>query len=165
MTGNIFTNVISPDMPPPPPKRKGPPPPKKKLHGISIQSDLIAPEAAPESAYTSKIKAPIYKPTGKKPDIFELVDKSKSAKLTQRIESSGVTDAEKHFLIIASKRHNVFSYKKIADYYAHSGKEMQSLMEDSALVIIDFGDALQKGYVKYSEEIAAIYVKEHGKTS
>jgi ParB-like chromosome segregation protein Spo0J len=45
------------------------------------------------------------------------------------------------------------------DFYAHSSKEIQELMEDSALVIIDFDKAIEKGYVKLTKDIAAAYEK------
>ena len=66
---------------------------------------------------------------------------------------------EQAFLIYAAYRHTVFDYSKIADYYAHSSKEIQELMEDSALVIIDFDAAIEKGYVKLTKDIAAAYEK------
>jgi hypothetical protein len=72
-----------------------------------------------------------------------------------------VSDEEKAFLIEAAKRHNVFNYKLIADYYAHASGEMQHLMEHSALVIIDFADAIQYGYVKLADEIQNQYLNEY----
>lgn len=74
---------------------------------------------------------------------------------------SGVDDEEKRFLIEAAKRHNVFNYSKIADYYAHATPEMQHLMERSALVIIDFDKAIQYGYVQLSDEIMNQYLTEY----
>jgi hypothetical protein len=62
----------------------------------------------------------------------------------------------------AARRHNVFNYEKIADYYAHSSKEMQELMERSGLVIIDFEKAIQNGYVKLCDEIRKQYLEEYG---
>jgi hypothetical protein len=115
-------------------------------------------------AYSRKLTAPIYKPSGKKPNVSDLVDKTKSTQLIKKINESGVSSEEKAFLIDAAERHNVFHYNLIADYYAHSEKEMQRLMEESALVIIDFDHALEYGYVKYTKEIAEIYAKEHGKS-
>jgi hypothetical protein len=91
-----------------------------------------------ESEYTSKIKTPEYKPRGKKPNIIELVDKSKANRLFIEIDNSNLPDEEKQFLKIAATRHYVFNYEKIADYYAHSSKDVQELMERQALVIIDF---------------------------
>jgi hypothetical protein len=69
---------------------------------------------------------------------------------------------EKNFLLDAARRHNVFNYEKIADYYAHATPEMQNLMERSALVIIDFEKAIQLGYVKLCDEIRNQYLEEYG---
>jgi len=121
------------------------------------------PTEKTESEYTSKIKAPIYEPKYKKPFVFELVDTTKRGRLINDINNSTLPQEEKDFLIHAANRHNVFNYELIADYYAHATPEMQSLMERSALVIIDFDKAIQYGYVKFSNEIADIYIKEHGK--
>ena len=113
-----------------------------------------------DSKYTSKIKAPIYEPKNKKPHIMELCDKSKTLRLIREIDNSGLSIEEKSFLLDAARRHNVFNYEKIADYYAHSSKEMQKLMEHSALVIIDYDKALQYGYLKLSSEMCQQFLKE-----
>ena len=128
---------------------------------IARQTTLFASEEAQEEGqYTSKIKAPIYEPTGKKPHILELVDTAKAKQLIREIEESGLTKEEKDFLIEAAKRHNVFNYEKIAEYYAHSTKEAQELMEKSALVIIDFGKAIELGYVRLCEQIKNEYLEQ-----
>ena len=115
-----------------------------------------------EKKYSSKIEAPIYEPKNKKPHILELYDISKTNRLIREINSSNVADYEKLFLIEAAKRHTVFNYENIADYYSHSSKEMQELMEKSALVIIDFQKAIQLGYVKICDEIRNQYLEEYG---
>ena len=115
-----------------------------------------------ENKYTAKIEAPIYEPKNKKPHILELVDKEKTKRLLREIDNSLLSIDEKNFLIDAARRHNVFNYEKIADYYAHSSKEMQNLMEKSALVIIDFEKAIQLGYVQLSKEIQNQYLEEYG---
>ncbi len=115
-----------------------------------------------ESKYVAKIQIPIYEPKTKITNILELVDTSKANRLISEIENSNVTEEEKKFLITAARRHNVFNYQKIADYYAASNKEMQTLMEKSALVIIDFEDAINYGYTKLSMDIANQYFKEYG---
>ena len=114
-----------------------------------------------EKKYSNKIEAPIYEPKNKKPNIFELYDKSKTLRLIREIEKSNLSFEEKNFLIDAARRHNVFNYEKIANYYAHSNKEMQELMERSALVIIDFEKAIQLGYVKLCDEIRNQYLQEY----
>ena len=68
--------------------------------------------------------------------------------MIRRINSSNVSDAEKEFLRLAATRHIVFNYERIADYYASANKEMQELMEQSALVIIDFDRAIELGFVQ-----------------
>lgn len=132
------------------------------------QIDLFGNEEAEEQkeeVYTKKIKAPIYEPKNKKPHILNLLDNSKSNKLINQIKKSNVSEEEKTFLIEAAKRHNKFHYKNIADYYAHSSKEMQDLMEKSALVIIDFDKAIKNGYIKLSKEMADLYFEEYVKPS
>lgn len=111
-----------------------------------------------DNKYTSKIKAPIYEPKNKQPHILELFDNSKTKRLIYEIRISNVSDEEKQFLIEAANRHNIFNYSKIADYYAHASKEMQHLMEHSALVIIDFDKAIEYGYVKLSDNITDLYL-------
>jgi hypothetical protein len=110
--------------------------------------------------YTLKVKAPIYEPKNKKPHILELYDATKTNRIINEIENSNLLLDEKKFLIEAAKRHTIFNYQKIADYYAHSNKEMQNLMERSALVIIDLQKAIEYGYMKLSEEVTQQYLKE-----
>jgi hypothetical protein len=126
------------------------------------QTNLFGREVQEDEKYTLKIETPIYEPKNAKPHILELCDKTKTSRLMKEIDASNVSNEEKMFLIDASRRHNVFNYEKIADYYAHSSKEMQELMEKSALVIIDFEKAIQLSYVKLCEEIKNQYLQEYG---
>lgn len=129
------------------------------------QINLFGQEFAPnkdEQKYSYKIEAPIYEPKNAKPHILELCDKSKTHRIIKEIESSSVSNDEKFFLIDAARRHNVFHYENIADYYAHSSKEMQTLMERSGLVIIDFDKAIEYGYVKLCDDIKKQYLEEYG---
>ena len=111
--------------------------------------------------YTSKIESPIYEPKNLKPHILELCNKSKTHRLLRKIDAAKISIEEKMFLIDAARRHNIFNYEKIADYYSHSSKEMQELMEDSGLVIIDFEKAIQLGYVKLCEDIKKQYLEDY----
>jgi hypothetical protein len=128
---------------------------------INLFGDEFAPNKE-EQKYSSKIEAPIYEPKNKQPHLIELCEKSKSNRLIREIEKSNVSNEEKQFLIDAARRHSVFNYEKIADYYSHATPEMQNLMEMSALVIIDFEKAIQLGYVKLCEEIKTQYLEEYG---
>ena len=126
------------------------------------QTNLFAREIQEDDKYTLKIETPIYEPRNAKPHLLELCDKTKTSRLMKEIDASSVSNEEKMFLIDASRRHNVFNYEKIAEYYAHSSKEMQELMEKSALVIIDFEKAIQLNYVKLCDEIRNQYLQEYG---
>ena len=113
-----------------------------------------------ENPYTQKINIPQYEITGEKPDILELVDDEKTNNLIEEIKKSNVTKKEKDFLIQSAQRHLAFNYSKVAEYYAHANEEMQRLMEKSALVIIDFKDAIANGYVQLSEELKQMYLED-----
>ena len=113
-----------------------------------------------ENPYTQKINIPQYEITGEKPDILELVDDEKTNNLIEEIKKSNVTKKEKDFLIQSAQRHLAFNYSKVAEYYAHANEEMQRLMEKSALVIIDFKDAIANGYVQLSEELKQMYSED-----
>lgn len=106
-----------------------------------------------ENPYTSKIKIPQYEVQGEAPSLFELTDEDKTIDLEAEIKASGVSDTEKEFLLKAAQRHRVFNYRNIAEYYAQASPEMQDLMEKSALVIIDYEDAIANGYVRLSERL------------
>lgn len=102
-----------------------------------------------DDTYTTKIEIPQYEPTQEKaPELEELCNDEKQKELIKKINASNVSKNEKEFLRMAAQRHLVFNYRNIAEYYAHASKEMQELMEQSALVIIDYDDAIANGYVK-----------------
>ena len=115
-----------------------------------------------DEQYTQNIETPVYEPVNEKPNLTDLFDDEKTLSLIKDIEGAEISDSEKEFLIKAAQRHTVFNYQKIADYYSHASKKMQSLMEDSALVIIDFKKAIEKGYVELSNSITEIYLSDNG---
>lgn len=113
-------------------------------------------ETEEDKKYTAKVNIPQYLPSQECPRLDTLVDKGKYNELIREINASSVSEQEKEFLRLAATRHLVFTYSRIADYYAHANPEMQRLMEKSALVIIDIDDAIANGYVKLSEAIKKI---------
>ena len=104
--------------------------------------------------YTQKIKSPIYTPKGDEPELSELCDEAKTTALEEEIEAADVPDEIKRFLRMAAQRHNVFDYEVIAEYYAHAPAEVQDLMEQSALVVIDFDKAIEHGFVHLTKALA-----------
>jgi len=114
-----------------------------------------------ENQYTHKVDAPTYEPKNEKPPTGELADRRRAEELIAAIDASDVSDLDKDFLKIAAMRHVVFNYEKIADYYANSLPNVQRLMEDSALVIIDFERAIELGYIELRKEISELYAEEY----
>lgn len=107
-----------------------------------------------ENPYTGEVKIPQYKVNGELVFVDELCNDEKVNELLAEIADSDVPDNIKNFLAKAAQRHRVFDYRKIAEYYARADKNVQILMEKSALVIIDYNDAIANGYVRLSEKIA-----------
>lgn len=113
-----------------------------------------------ENPYQVKTDSIQYEPNPVPPNISELVNDSKTLDLIAEIEESNLELAEKRFLTLAAYRHLKFNYKKIADFYCEASPECQELIEKSALVIIDFNDAIKNGYVKFSKQLSALIEKK-----
>jgi hypothetical protein len=116
-------------------------------------------KSGPPDGYTKKIEAPIYEPKEEDPPpVRELVDEEKYLMLLERIdESMDLPNDVRGFLRAAAARHRVFDYERIAEFYAHASADVQQLMEESALVIIDFNKAIENGFVTLSQDLAAAF--------
>jgi hypothetical protein len=106
-----------------------------------------------DEKYTAKTEVFTYEPTGEKPELCALFDDTKTKELLEEIKKSDLGEKEKAFLTVAAYRHTVFNFEQIANYYAHSEIESQNLMEQSALVIVDFDDAIAGGFVQLTKEL------------
>lgn len=125
-----------------------------ELFGFTFpDEDEEEDEGDEDNKYTDKTNIPQYDITGEVPALEELVDEAKTKELLEEIEESYLSFDEKEFLRKAAQRHMAFNYKKIAEYYAQASPEMQELMEKSALVIIDYQDAIMNGFTVLSERI------------
>ena len=123
--------------------------------GFADVDEMIEDDDFDISKYTKKVNVPQYEPQGEMPETEDLVNEEKAMMLIEEIENADIDDDIKHFLKVAAYRHNVFNYKNIAEFYCHQSKEVQELMEKSALIIIDFEDAIANGYVRLEQEILA----------
>jgi Predicted transcriptional regulators len=125
---------------------------------IEIDDLLTLPDEPEEDddPYTTKIDTPIYEPSGVKPVITELYDAGKTQELITRIRGAELPDDITQFLIAAAERHTVFNFGKIADYYAESAPDIQALFEESALVIIDYRQAIAGGFVQLTKSMVDI---------
>ena len=124
--------------------------------------DALTGGGLDEEVYTAKVEPPIYEIKGDRPDEADLFDTTKTDTLLAAINRSDMPDEVRQFLHASAQRHTVFRYDRIAEYYAHAVPEVQELMEDSALVIIDFEKAIEHGFVKLTDQLAAAYDVDHG---
>lgn len=112
--------------------------------------------------YTLKVATPIYQIKGDEPSLDELVNKEKAESYIKEINSKeNIPEEIKDFLRVAATRLYEFNYEKIAEFYAHQDKQTQEVMENLALVIIDFNKAVENGYVRLTKEIEALYDEEN----
>lgn len=118
-----------------------------------------------EDFYTKVVNIPQYEIVGDEPAVGELYDDTRTRQLQQRIASVDLPQEVAEFLTLASYRHTVFNYRKIAEWYPHQSADIQRLIEDSALVIIDYDDAIAKGYVRFSEAIKRLEERDHSAES
>jgi len=114
---------------------------------------LEIPDGSNDFDYNTKVENPIYEAKSEKPLENDLYDLGKYNQLISEIDSSDLSEKEKEFLKLAATRHIKFNYRTIAEYYAHCNSEVQNLIENSALVIIDYNKAIELGFVKLFRDI------------
>ena len=122
---------------------------------------LQALEEPTENPYTKEIRIPIYQPTGAQPRITELRDRQTADALIDEIRKADLPDDIEKFLLDAAERHVAFNYERIANYYAHASTEIQELMERSALVVIDYDQAIANGFINLIEDIDNAFYKDY----
>lgn len=132
--------------------------------GLNVDLETEGGEGDDDSDnnYERKIVAPIYEPQDGDVSLSDCYDTSKVDLLVSAIDVAEISEDVKSFLKVAAFRHTKFNYERVADYYAKAPKEVQKLMEDSALVIVDVDKAIEDGFVKMSKDFLTQYGKEHG---
>lgn len=123
---------------------------RQRLDGLDSR-----PDHDPDK-YTRKVDVPHYEMRGDNPPVDALTDLTRTKELLAHIDAAPIPEDVRQFLRLGATRHTVFNYAAIAEFYAHAAPEVQRLMEESALVIIDFDDAVRLGYVTLSDELAKI---------
>lgn len=109
----------------------------------------------------AELRAPVYEPTGPCPEVSDLFDATKTMTLLQRIEAAEVPEDVRRFLRAAAHRHTVVRYDRVAEFYAHAEADVQELFEESALVIIDLGKAIEHGFARLHGDLTTIFDDEH----
>jgi len=127
----------------------------KQLTEWGLDTDFITDDE--DQTYTKKLGDIHYEPSDTKPNINELYDRTKADELLQSIENAKadgkIPDDVYLFLQLSANRHIIFDYAKIADFYTHTTDEAKKLFEQSALVLIDYNNAINNGYVELSQKI------------
>lgn len=131
--------------------------------GVDVELTGFELEALDPDArkYSPVVETPVYTPKGDRPELEDLVDRSRAVELIAEIEDSEVPDEVRRFLRTAASRHLRFDYEAIAEYYCHAPPEVKRLIEASALVIIDIDDAIASGYADLTEKFQEIYADGH----
>jgi hypothetical protein len=102
--------------------------------------------------YTDKIETPEYTPTrDEPPPLAACYDDERFQELLAVIDDADLPEDVAAFARLAAHRHIVFDYENIAEYYAHAPAEVQAVFEALTLVIIDFDQAIEQGFVDFAE--------------
>lgn len=112
-------------------------------------------EEQKDQTYTTKTTIVQYQPSNEKVELYECFDRKKFDSLVLKIKQAHLPKDIERFLIFGATRHIVFNFKKIADYYVNAPQEVQDLFEDQALVIIDYNNAYERGFIELNEEVGA----------
>lgn len=128
---------------------------------LAVEEWGLTLSAKDDETYSRKVVTPIYEPADEKPALSDCYDTEKCDELLSEIKVANIPAEVKRFLRLAAYRHVKFNYGKIADYYAQAPRGVQILMENSALVVIDFKKAIEKGFVKMTSELMDEYAKEY----
>jgi len=114
-----------------------------------------------EVTYTDTVGTPTYEPTGDQPSIDELTDRTKADELMREIQEANLDEDVEMFLMDAAMRHVAFNFGRIANYYAHAPANVQTLMERSALVVIDYDEAIASAFVRLGKNIDAAFHEDY----
>lgn len=98
----------------------------------------------------------IYYEPKKYKGIKELLDTDQYEELIAEIEQSDLSSEEKQFLKKAATRFIRFNYTNIADYYSNASYNMKDWIEKLHLVVVDYDNAIEKGYIEYFEGLEKI---------
>lgn len=102
--------------------------------------------------YSNKIKLPIFDPTGKQVTLEECVNVDQFVKYMDEIDKykseNKINEQQYKFLKLAASRFIVFNFENIAEYFCQTNSDMQKIMQDLALVLIDYDNALKASVVE-----------------
>lgn len=102
--------------------------------------------------YSKKIKLPIFDPKGISVKLEECIDVSKFSEYMDEIElykkEGKIDDIQYNFLKLSATRFLKFNFENIAEYFCNANSDMQKIMQDLALVLIDYDGALKASIIE-----------------
>lgn len=113
-----------------------------------------------KNPYVQNTDSPIYEIQGEEPTIAECINLEDVALKIDKINKAKISKEQKTMLMACAYRFANIHFGNMAEYYAHQNKEMQELMEDLALVIVDFGKAIEMNLVEMDARMEKIYNAE-----
>ena len=93
-------------------------------------------------------------------DVSSLYNGEKVKQLNSKISLLDISEEERSFLLATATRFYDFNFKNIANFYALASKETQEVMEELALVIVDYNRAIELGFVKLNKTILDLMNQE-----
>lgn len=105
--------------------------------------------------YVKKIKIPIFQPKGINVSLNECVDIDKFLEYMEKIDTlkqeNKIDENQYKFLKLSATRFIVFNFENIAEYFCNANADMQKIMQELALVLIDYDDALKASIIEAGE--------------
>ncbi len=132
----------------------------KELVGWDMPFDVMAKKVAD---YSRKIESPVYTPTGLKiDDVRTLYDDTEVQDIEAHIAVADIPDDVRDMLMKAAQRFRRFDFGRVAEYYSQcTDPVVRALMERAAMVIVDFKQAIENGFVVLAEDIMNEYLSEY----
>ena len=113
--------------------------------------------------YSRKIESPVYVPTGETIEgPSALYDESEVKDLEYHIKAADIPEDVRDMLLKSAQRFRKFDFSKVAEYYSQcEDPVIRALMERTAMVIVDFKQAIENGFVVLTDEITQEYLREY----
>ncbi|WP_405291923.1 hypothetical protein [Methanobrevibacter sp.] len=121
---------------------------------MQLDSNPLFTQDCDAGIYSKSMKHLQYVPTMREKISPErCYNNEKCEELKKEIKEANLPKDVTKMLLLAATRHIVFNYQMVAEFYSQADKKVQELMEKSGLVIIDFDDAMENGFVELTQTL------------
>lgn len=132
----------------------------QELNEWDVPFDVMTKKVA---EYSRKIESPIYVPTGDPiDDVATLYEETEVLEMQEQIRAADIPDDIRELLMKSAERFRRFNFDRVAEYYSQCEDEtVRALMERTAMVVVDFKQAIEKGFVVLADDVMNEYMKEY----